>query len=85
MAKYGKKIVMVRDAGTKYMVYDSSDEGTKQNQTIYHWQSRYYVKSLTSTSSGANRNITMDNWNSPVKVADDLLQAPHAFSMDGTL
>lgn len=83
-AKYGIKIVMVCDAGTKYMI-DASPYVGKKTITTNMPLAEHYVKSLTSSTSGANRNITMDNWFSSVKLADDLLEEPHKFTMVGTL
>ncbi|KAJ4425683.1 hypothetical protein ANN_27879 [Periplaneta americana] len=34
----------------------------------------FYVKELTKTLRGSNRNITVDNWFTSVKLADDLLK-----------
>ncbi|VEN54762.1 unnamed protein product [Callosobruchus maculatus] len=83
-AKYGLKIVIVCDSGTKYMI-DASPYLGKKTRTDSMPLAEYYVKTLTTTLRGANRNITMDNWFSSVKLADDLLQDPYKFTMVGTL
>lgn len=45
----------------------------------------FYVKTLCETISGSNRNITMDNWFTSVKLADDLLAPPYNLTMVGTI
>lgn len=84
-AKYGVKIVMVCDAGTKYMIDASPYLGKKTKKGDNMPLAEHYVKTLTTSLRGGNRNITMDNWFTSVKLADDLLQNPYNFTMVGTL
>lgn len=45
----------------------------------------FFVKQLTETIRGTNRNVTMDNWFTSVPLAKELLQDPHQLTIVGTL
>ncbi|KAJ4427618.1 hypothetical protein ANN_25266 [Periplaneta americana] len=64
---------MVCDTKTKYMV-DASPYLGKCTQTGRMLLGEFYVKELTKTLKSSNRNITVDNWLTSVKLADDLLK-----------
>lgn len=72
-SKYGIKIVMTCDTKTKYMV-DASPYLGKCTKTDGMPLGEFYVKEMTKTLRGSNRNITVDNWFTSVKLADDLLK-----------
>lgn len=81
--KYGLKILMLCDAKTNYMLNAMPYVG--KTETNGDSLGSYYVKTLTETLWGSNRNITMDNWFTSVPLAQQLLQAPYKFTMVGTL
>lgn len=83
-AKYGIKIVMVCDCSSKYMLDASPYLGKKTNSNGLPL-AEYYVKELTKSVHGSNRNVTMDNWFTSVKLFDELLQEPHKLTALGTL
>ncbi|KAJ8928139.1 hypothetical protein NQ314_019319 [Rhamnusium bicolor] len=83
-AKYGIKLVMLCDVPTKYMI-DAEPylgKGTKTNGLPL---STYYIKKLTMSIHGSNRNVTMDNWFTSISVADEILQAPYKLTLVGTV
>lgn len=45
----------------------------------------YFVKELTRSTHGTNRNVTMDNWFTSVPLAKQLLQQPYKLTIVGTL
>lgn len=83
-AKYGIKIVMVCDSATKYMS-DASPYLGKKTETNGLPLAEFYVKELTKSIHGTNRNVTMDNWFTSVSLADQLLQSPYKLTMIGTI
>lgn len=83
-SKYGIKIVLVCDVSTKYM-FDAMPYLGKSTNTNGMPLGEFYVKTLCETISGSNRNITMDNWFTSVKLADDLLAPPYNLTMVGTI
>lgn len=83
-AKFGLKLVMLCDSGTKYMVDASPYLGKGSNPTAISL-GEYYVKELTKTVHGTNRNITMDTWFTSVPLAKSLLSEPYKLTIIGTL
>lgn len=83
-AKYGLKMVMICDSGTNYMVDAMPYLGKGSNKTTFPL-GEYYVKELTKTVHGSNRNVTMDNWFSSIPLAKSLLCEPYKLTMVGTL
>lgn len=83
-SKYGIKIVMVCDSASKYMT-DAQPYLGKKTNTGGLPLANYYVKELTKSVHGSNRNITMDNWFTSIPLADELLQAPYKLTMLGTV
>lgn len=83
-AKYGMKIVMCCDVRTKYMFAAEPYIG-KDTDTNGVPLGEYYVKKLTESLHGSNRNITMDNWFTSVNLADQLLKAPYKLIIVGTM
>nr|XP_022906140.1 piggyBac transposable element-derived protein 4-like [Onthophagus taurus] len=83
-AKYGIKIVMLCDSSSKYLV-DACPYLGKGTQTGGLPVANYFVKELTKSVHGSNRNITMDNWFTSVDLADELLQKPYKLTMLGTI
>lgn len=73
-SKYGIKIVMLCDSSSKYMI-DASPQWGKYTDTGGLPLANLYVKELTKSVHGSNRNITMDNWS--VSLADELLEEPY--------
>lgn len=47
--------------------------------------STYYIKQLTKSIHGGNRNVTMNNWFTSISVADEILQAPYKLTFVGNL
>ncbi|KAJ8966820.1 hypothetical protein NQ314_003282 [Rhamnusium bicolor] len=82
LAEYGLKIVMVCDSTSKYMINVSPYLG--KSKVTNGPLANYYVKSLTTTLHGSNRNITMDNWFTSVELAD-LLCDPYNLTLVGTI
>nr|CAH7714948.1 unnamed protein product [Callosobruchus chinensis] len=83
-AKYGIKIVMTCDAGTKYML-DAEPYLGKHTNTDGKPLGEYFVIKLTENIHGSNRNITMDNWFTSVNLADILVKPPYRLTVLGTL
>nr|XP_022906001.1 uncharacterized protein LOC111417842 [Onthophagus taurus] len=83
-SKYGIKIVFICDVSSKYM-FDAMPYLGKSTNTNGMPLGEYYVKTLCETILGSNRNITMDNWFTSVKLADDLLAPPHKLTMVSTV
>lgn len=82
--KYGIKTVMICDAQTKYMI-DAEPYIGKGSNTNDEPLGMYYVKTLTKTLWGSNRNVTMDNWFTSVPLTQELLKAPYKLTIVGTL
>ncbi|KAG8334202.1 hypothetical protein J6590_108635 [Homalodisca vitripennis] len=81
--KYGLKIIMMNDAKTYYMVNATPYAGKfkpPNNEKV----PSYYVRTLSQTIHGTNRNITVDNWFSSVPLFHKMLQ-DHKLTMVGTL
>lgn len=83
-SKYGLKIVMVCDVSTKYMINATPYLG-KSTQSNGMPLGEYFVKTLTEPIYRSNRNITMDNWFTSIKIADDLLKSPYNLTIVGTI
>ncbi|XP_049880307.1 uncharacterized protein LOC126376804 [Pectinophora gossypiella] len=82
--KYGIKLVMAADVNSKYIVnaIPYLGKGTDpQKQPL----AAFFIKEITSTLHGTNRNITMDNWFTSVPLANELLMAPYNLTLVGTL
>ncbi|XP_045489690.1 piggyBac transposable element-derived protein 4-like [Pieris rapae] len=82
--KYGIKLVMAADVHSKYVInaIPYLGKGTDpQKQPL----ATFFVKNITSSLHGTNRNITMDNWFTSVSLADELLQSPYNLTLVGTL
>ncbi|KAJ4437138.1 hypothetical protein ANN_17273 [Periplaneta americana] len=71
--KYGIKIVTACDTKIKYVV-DMSPYLGKCTKTDGMPLEEFYIKEMTKTLRGSNRNIMVDNWFTTVKLADDLLR-----------
>ncbi|GBP63866.1 PiggyBac transposable element-derived protein 4 [Eumeta japonica] len=82
--KYGIKIPMMCDSGTKYMINAMPYIG-KATNTNGLPQGEYYVKELSKPVHGTNRNITCDNWFTSVPLAKTLLQDPYKLTLVGTI
>lgn len=83
-SKYGIKIVMCCDVGTKYMFAAEPYLG-KNTDTKGLPLGEYYVKKLTKSIHGSNRNITMDNWFTSINLAEELLKPSYKLTIVGTL
>lgn len=83
-SKYGIKIVMLCDVGTKYMINAEPYLG-KSTKTNGQPLADHYVKGLTEVLYGSNRNITMDNWFTSVPLASTLLDKPYNLTVVGTI
>lgn len=82
--KYGIKLGMMCDSGTRYMVNSIPYLG-KSTNTGGLPLGEYFVKELTHSIHGSNRNVTMDNWFTSVPLAKKLLQQPYKLTLVGTL
>ncbi|XP_066149862.1 piggyBac transposable element-derived protein 4-like [Euwallacea fornicatus] len=80
----GIKIVMLCDSSSKYMI-DANPYLGKSTNTGGLPLANFYVKELTKSIHGSNRNITMDNWFTSVPLADELLEQPYKLTIIGTL
>lgn len=83
-AKYGIKLVMLCDVATKYMI-DARPYLGKNTKTEGLPLANYFIKELTRSIYGSNRNITMDNWFTSVGIADELLEQPYNLTVLGTI
>lgn len=83
-AKYGLKIVLLCDNKTYYMV-DGLPYVGKKTPTAGMPIAEYFVKEITRSIHGTNRGVTMDNWFTGVKLAEDLLQDPYKLTVLGTI
>uniref|UniRef100_A0A1B6KLU3 PiggyBac transposable element-derived protein domain-containing protein n=1 Tax=Graphocephala atropunctata TaxID=36148 RepID=A0A1B6KLU3_9HEMI len=83
-AKYGIKIVMICDVGSKYMLNAEPYLG-KQTTPRDVPVSEYFVKKLISPYNGTNRNLTMDNWFTSIPLVDELKEAPFNITVVGTV
>lgn len=82
--RYGIKFPMICDASTKYMV-DAIPYLGKSTKTSGMALGEFYVKELTKTVHGTNRNITCDNWFTSVPLAKSLLKTPYNLTLVGTI
>ena len=82
--KYGIKLVMAADVNSKYVVNVIPYLG-KGTDTQRQPLATFFIKEITSTLHGSNRNITMDNWFTSVPLAQELLRAPYNLTLVGTL
>lgn len=82
--KYGIKIPMMCDSGTKYMLNAMPYIG-KATNTNGLPQGEYYIKELSRPIHGTNRNVTCDNWFTSVPLAKSLLQEPYKLTLVGTI
>ncbi|CAB3232682.1 unnamed protein product [Arctia plantaginis] len=82
--KYGIKFPMMCDASTKYMI-DAIPYLGKSTKTNGLPLGEFYVKELTKTVHGTNRNVTCDNWFTSVPLAKNLLQTPYNLTIVGTI
>lgn len=83
-AKYGIKLLMICDVGTKYMLNAMPYLG--KNTTPRNVpQAQFFVKELSRPIHGTNRNLTMDNWFTTVSLASELLAPPYNLTIVGTL
>lgn len=83
-SKYGIKILMMCDSGTKYMINGMPYLG-RGTQTNGLPLGEYYVKELSKPLHGSCRNITCDNWFTSIPLAQSLLQEPYKLTMVGTV
>ncbi|XP_026330081.1 piggyBac transposable element-derived protein 4-like [Hyposmocoma kahamanoa] len=83
-AKYGLKIEMMCDSGTRYMI-DAMPYLGKRTHTGDVPLGEYVVKEFTRSIRGSNRNVTTDNWFTSVPLAKNLLQQPYKLTIVGTL
>jgi hypothetical protein len=83
-AKYGLKIEMMCDSGTRYMI-DALPYLGKGTNTGGLPLGEYVVKEITRSIHGSNRNVTTDNWFTSIPLAKSLLQQPYKLTIVGTL
>ncbi|CAK1603173.1 unnamed protein product, partial [Parnassius mnemosyne] len=84
-AKYGVKLEIMCDSGTRYML-DCMPYLGKGTYTSGLSLGEYFVKELyTRSIHGTNGNITMDNWFTSVPFAKQLLRQPYKLTIVGTL
>lgn len=82
--KYGIKTVLICDCKSKYMI-DAIPYMGKGTNTGGEPLASFFVKRLTETLRGSNRNVTMDNWFTSVPLAKELLQEPFKLTIVGTI
>nr|ADV17599.1 transposase [Agrotis ipsilon] len=82
--KYGIRFPMMCDAATKYMI-DAIPYLGKSTKTNGLPLGEFYVKELTKTVHGTNRNVTCDNWFTSIPLAKNMLQAPYNLTIVGTI
>lgn len=82
--KYGIKFPMMCDATSKYMI-DADPYIGKSTNTGGVPLGEFYVKKLSQTIHGSNRNITCDNWFTSIPLAKSLLQKPYNLTLVGTI
>lgn len=82
--KYGIKFPMMCDATSKYVIDADPYIGRSRN-TGGVPLGEFYVKKLSKTIHGTNRNITCDNWFTSVPLAKSLLQQPYKLTLVGTV
>lgn len=70
-AKYGLKIIMICDVGSKYMLIAESYLGKHSTQRGIPI-SEQFVKKLTTSFHESNRNLTMDNWFTSILLVNQL-------------
>ncbi|CAK1583583.1 unnamed protein product [Parnassius mnemosyne] len=83
-AKYGVKLEMMCDSGTRYML-DCMPYLGKGTYTGGLPLGEYFVQELTRSIHGTNRNVTMDNWFTSVPLAKQLLRQPYKLTIVWTL
>lgn len=74
---------MLCDSKTKYMINAMPYVGKVEinGDSL----GSYYVKGLSETLWGSNRNVTIDNWFTSVPLAHQLLKEPYKLTTVGTL
>lgn len=82
-SKYGIKILMLCDVKTKYLVNAIPYLGKTMNMDNQP-ASIYFVKEISKPIHGSNRNITMDNWFTSVKLATMMLET-YKLTVVGTM
>ncbi|XP_022825805.1 uncharacterized protein LOC111355922 isoform X1 [Spodoptera litura] len=82
--KYGIKFPMMCDATTRYMIDADPYIGSRTN-TEGMPLGEYYVKKLSSSIHGSNRNVTCDNWFISVPLAKDLIEKPYKLTIVGAI
>lgn len=82
--RYGIKIPMICDSGTKYM-FNAMPYIGKATNTNGLPQGEFYVKELSQPIHGTSRNITCDNWFTSVPLAKSLLSEPYKLTLVGTI
>lgn len=75
--KYGIKVVMCCDSGTKYMI-DAKPYLGKGTYPAKVPASTYFVEQVIQTVKNSNRNLTLDNWFTTVPLVQRLL---HEFKL----
>ncbi|XP_029636826.1 uncharacterized protein LOC115212126 [Octopus sinensis] len=84
-AKYGIKIFILADAKTFYVSCMEVYMGKQQEgPSVVDNSGTAVVKWLVSHINGSGRNITMDNWFTSYRLADDLLK-DYRLTLVGTL
>lgn len=83
-AKYGQKIEMMCDSGTRYII-DAMPYLGKGTNIERVPLGKYVVKELARSIYGSNRNVTTDNWFTSIPLAKHLLQQSYKLRIVGTL
>lgn len=71
--KYGLKIILLCDQGTRYMINAIPYLGKGSNPTNAP-SAEYFTKKLIEPLKGSNRNLTGDNWFTSIPLAEELLE-----------
>lgn len=83
-AKYGIKFPMMCDATSKYMINADPYLGRSTN-TGGLPLGEFYVKKLSQTIHGSNRNITCDSWFTSIPLTKSLLPQPYNLTLVGSI
>lgn len=82
--KYGIKFLMMCDATSKYMI-DADPYIGRSTNTGGVPLGEFYIKKLSQTIHGSNRNITCDSWFTSIPLAKSLLQQPYNLTLVGSI
>lgn len=83
MSKYGIKIIVISDIGSKNML-NPDPHSEKQFTPRGMLVSSYFVKKLIPLFQSKNPNLTMDNWFTSIPLVDQLKNSLYNITVIGT-